>query len=70
TSVPPTPVVAAGWRGGASQAGRALPHLNGAAVPTIAARAPERRFHSRGLGSGAAYSRPDPDAVEARLRGR
>lgn len=61
---------AAALRRVAQQSGRSQAELIREAVATIVADAPKRRFHSRGLGSGPAYSPPDPDAIEARLRGR
>lgn len=70
TSVYLSPQDAAALRRVSEQTGRSQAELIREAVASIVATAPKRRFHSRGLGTGPAYSPPDPDAIEARLRNR
>ena len=70
TSVYLTPEDAAALRRLSQQTGRSQAELLREAVAAIVAAAPARTFRSRGLGSGPAYSRPDPDEIEARLRER
>lgn len=70
TSVYLTPEDAAALRRVAQQTGRSQAELIREAVAAIVADAPARTFRSRGLGSGPAYAPPDPDEVEARVRGR